>query len=52
MGSCYVTQGASQMLCDDPEGWDGGGRDAQVGGDTCIMMADLCCFTAETITTL
>ena len=27
-------------------GWEGG-REAQEGGDTCILTADLCC-TAET----
>ena len=28
------------MLCDDLEGWDGGGREAQEGGDICIHIAD------------
>ena len=51
------------MLCDDLEGWDGGGRDIQVGGHVlicmmytyicnmyvrCIIMADSRCCTAET----
>ena len=37
------------MLCDDLEGWDGelGGREAQEGGDICILIADLHCCTAE-----
>ena len=30
----------------------GEGRDAQEGGDICIIMADLCCCTAETNTAL
>ena len=31
------------MLCDSLEGWNGGGgRDAQMGGDICIFMADSC----------
>ena len=42
------------MLCVDLEGWDGawGGREAQEGGDICIIMTDLHCCTAETNTTL
>ena len=33
-------------------GWGGGeGREAQEGGDICIIMADLCCCMAETNTT-
>ena len=42
------------MLCDDLEGWEvvGGGREVQVGGDTCIPLADSCRCTAETHTTL
>ena len=39
------------MLCDDLEGW-GGGREAQQGGDMCIITADLHCCTAETNATL
>jgi len=31
---------------------DGGGREAQEGGDICIYMADSLHCTAETITTL
>ena len=31
------------MLCDSLEGWNGGGgREAQMGGDICIFMADSC----------
>ena len=42
------------MLCDDLEEWDAGwsGREAQEAGDVCILMADACCCTAETNTTL
>ena len=44
------------MLCDDLEEWDGDGgeREAQEGGGICIyiIMADSCCSTAETNTTL
>ena len=51
------------MLCDDLEGWDGGGRHIQVGGHVLIhmmytyicntyviyiLMADSRCCTAET----
>ena len=28
------------MLCDDLEGWDGGGREAQEGGEICVHRAD------------
>ena len=35
------------MLCDDLEGWDGGGgREFQEGGDICIHMADSLLCTA------
>ena len=42
------------MLCDDLEGWMGGcgGREVQEAGNTCTPMADSCCCTAETNTTL
>ena len=33
-------------------GWSGGGREVQGEGDICILMADSCCHTAETNTTL
>ena len=29
-----------------------GGREAQEGGDICILMADSCCYMVETNTTL
>ena len=29
----------SLMLCDDLEGWDGGGEEAQEIGDICVVMA-------------
>ena len=41
------------MLCEDLEGCGGRcGREEQEGGETCILMADSCCCTAETNTTL
>ena len=44
----------SSVLCDDREGWDGGGRgrEAQVGEDICIHITDSLCCAAETNTTL
>ena len=40
------------MLCDDLQGWDGvGGKEAPVGRDICIHIADSLC-TAESNTTL
>ena len=40
------------MLCDDLEGWEGGGcgREAQEEGDVCTHKADSLCGTAETNT--
>ena len=37
------------MLCDDLEGWDEAGveREAQEGGDMCVLIADSCCCTAN-----
>ena len=41
------------MLCDDLEGWDRKDkREAQEGGDICILTADSLCCTTETNTTL
>ena len=40
------------MLCDNLEGWDGVGREAQKGGDICILMTDSCCCTVEINITL
>ena len=40
----------SSVLCDDLEGWDGGGRDASEGGDVGTHTADSLCCTAETNT--
>ena len=37
------------MLCDNLEGW--GGREIQEGG-ICILMADSCCYMAETNNTV
>ena len=39
------------MLCDDLEGWDGGGRKEQEGGNICTHRADSLHCTAETNTT-
>jgi len=39
------------VLCDDLEGWDVGGE-VQEGAGICILMADSCCCTTETDTTL
>jgi len=45
--SCYITHG------DQPDALKyAKGREAQVGGDKCIIMADMYCFTTETNTTL
>ena len=41
------------VLCDDLEGWDGGGgQEAQERGDICIVPAGACCCMAETNATL
>ena len=43
------------MLCDDLEGWDGGGHgrgEVQEVGDICIHTVDSLCYVAETNTTL
>ena len=42
----------SLVLCDDLEGWEEGGREAQGGGGICLHIADPCCCTEETKTTL
>ena len=40
------------MLCGDLDGWDGGGRGIQEGGDTCVHIDDSLHCTAETDTAL
>ena len=42
------------MVCDELDGWDGGGgrRQVQEGGEICIHIADSLCCTGETNTTL
>ena len=40
------------MLCDDPEGWDGDGREAREGWDICMPMVNSCCCAEETNTVL
>ena len=53
MRSCYITQGAqSGALWWPREVGRGDGREAQEEGETCVVMADLHCCTAETNTTL
>ena len=50
-----MTHGAQTWCSDSLEGWDRRGgprRDAQEGGDICILMADSCYCLAETNTTL
>ena len=43
----------NSVLCDDLDGWDGGGRrEVQEGEDICIHIADSLRCTAETNTTL
>ena len=37
-------------LCDDLDGWMG--REAEEGGDICILMADSHCCTGEASTTV
>ena len=41
-----------KVLCDDPEGRDGGGGDAHEGRGTCVVEADSSCCVAETNATL
>ena len=38
------------MFCDDLDGWDVGSL-GEMGGDTCIRIADSLCCTAENNTT-
>ena len=40
------------VLCDNLEGWDGGGEGGSRGGDICMLMADSHCCTAQTNKTL
>ena len=42
------------VLWDNPEGWDGvgGEKEAQEGGDICILTADSHCCMAETKTNI
>ena len=44
----------SYLLCDVLEGWGWleGGREVREGGDICFLMADSCCWTETTNTTL
>lgn len=40
------------MLGDDLEGWVGGEREVQEGGDLCLHEADSYCYRAQPRTTL
>lgn len=52
MGSCWIAQGAQLGALCWPEGWNGDHRrEVQEGADSCILMADWWCHTAETNTT-
>ena len=53
MGSCPIAQGAQFDALWWPRGagW-AGGREAQEGGDICILITDSQCCTAETNKTL
>ena len=51
----YDTGNPKWVLCDNLEGWggDGGGAGGSPeGGDTCMPMANSCCYMAEAITIL
>ena len=53
-GSSYRAQGAEISALGQPAqvGWGQGWREAQEGGDICILMSDSGCCTAEPTTTL
>ena len=51
VGSCLYGTGSSALCCDDLEGWDGGRRETQEGGDICLFIADSHYYRAETNTT-
>ena len=38
------------VLFDDLEGLDEGGKEAQMAGDICILIADSCCIAETSIT--
>jgi len=51
VGSCYITQGTQQVLCDDLEGWDGSAERLKRERKYIYMytiMTDLSCCRAET----
>ena len=48
----YNTKSSTWCSVTTLEGWDRGWGRVQDGGDTCILMADSCCYMAETNTTL
>ena len=46
VGSCCIAQGAQPGALWRPRGVGcGEGREAQEGGDICILKTDSCCFT-------
>ena len=53
MGTCYITQALSSVICDDLGGGMLGERkEAEEGGDVCTHVADSLCCRAETNITL
>ena len=53
MRSCYTTQGAQPGTLWWPrEVRSGERREAKEGGDICVIVADLCCYTAGANITL
>ena len=55
VGSCYITQGIQQVLCDDLEEWDGSRERLKRERKYIYMykiMTDLSCCRAETNTIL
>lgn len=43
---------SSLVFCDNLERWDGEGKEAQEGGDICVIMTDSRCYMAEPNTML
>ena len=48
----YWDRKLSSVLCDDPEEWDGGWKEAQKGENIRVFLTDSHCCTAETNSTL
>ena len=48
MGNCYIAQGAQPNAHGQPRGVGWGiEREAQEGGDICILMTESCCCMPE-----